>query len=570
MKRPRGIVFETLGVTQGKDSGEFQMRVDSSENWAFASRDMFKAMDCEHCVRLSMVVKAEVPSVVEKVKPFIEDLSKNLYIMQGNQRERIVFDQINASLPEGDFHEFDRPTEEQTIAAMNRSIPVIAQGYFARKLSGYTWSGYADLLVLDGYTIQQLPDGTIEAVQTGPVPESPKYSPWDVKNSSAGDKKYQVQLAAYLEALQELGLASTEQMGIVLGFNRGIVRYEQQESVELYREALGKLVGLLNQTTPNTITEAFINQWSCIKETACTKVYCDYPKLCKKIFKENMVLELLPNVHFTHSPKLREAGFGNVAALAACQVAPTVAQLDQKYADRYWKAARVMGLEFAGQKALISKITGTPALPEPTDHDVFFDVEWFNPVDSNAEFIFMFGVVGADEHFEVFIAPTPSQELAQFDKFLDYGMALLEANPKMHIYHYHNPEPKKVAMLVERYGGHRKGDADALIGRMVDLRPIVTDALVPGSGSYSIKNLEKYYDADSKLNRGGLVSGGGDAMYQFECFRVAYGAGQTDEANSIMQVIADYNKDDCLSTKLLYDWLRSLNFTQVDQIIAWD
>jgi uncharacterized protein len=101
---------------------------------------------------------------------------------------------------------------------------------------------------------------------------------------------------------------------------------------------------------------------------------------------------------------------------------------------------------------------------------------------------------------------------------------------------------------------------------MVDLRPVAMNAFTPGSGSYSIKSLETYYGADSKLNRDKLVSGGADAMYQFELFRVALAKGETAEAKAIMKVIFDYNRDDCLSTKLLNDWLRSLNFALADEV----
>ncbi len=543
------------------------MRVDSNDNWAIASRDFFKATGCEHCVRLSMAVKAKVPSVLARVEPYEEDLNTKLPIIQGNQRERMVFDQIRASLPVGDFVEFDRATAEQTISAMRNATPVIAQGYFERDLNGYTWSGYADLLVLEGYEITQQADGKIAAIQAGIIPEKPRYMPWDVKNSSEGDPKYQIQLAAYLEALQALELSSNHPMGIVLGFTKGLVRYEIEESLSLYREALDKLVSVLSQTTPSIINESFVTSWSCLKESVCTKVYCDYPGLCKTQFKQAAVLELLHGMHHTHSPKLRAAGFENVSQLAACTQAPSVPGLKPEFSERYWKASKLMQMEFAGRKALMSKITGSPDLPEPTYQDVFFDVEWFNPVDSSGEFVFMFGVVGADEKFEAFTAVEASDERAKFDAFLDYGLQRLAANPDMHIYHFHDPEPRKVEMLVKRYNGHRAADAEALIARMVDLRPIATAAFVPGSGSYSIKSLEKYYDADTKLHRGGLVSGGADAMYQFELFRVALAAENRSESEAIMQVIIDYNKDDCLSTKLLYDWLRSLQFETVNQIL---
>lgn len=543
------------------------MRVDNSGNWAFASRDLFKATECEHCIRLSMAVKANVPSVLEKVEPFIEDLSQKLPIIQGNQREKNVFEQIKASLPEGHFVELDKPTVEQTFETMTRFVPVIAQGYFVTKLHGYEWSGYADLLVLEGYDLIQLEDGTIAATKIGEVPNEPKYMPWDIKNSSEGDPKYQIQLAGYLEALLQINMASAQPMGIVLSYSKGIVRYEPEQSMALYLEALAKLLAILKETTPTTITDEFVTNWSCVKKSVCVDIYCDYPRLCAQTFRENRVLELLPKMHHTHSPKLIAAGIASVSDLASFAEAPDVDGLSSEFTERYWRAAKVMTIELDGQKALMSKIAGSPELPPPTSEDLFFDIEWFNPVNSNSEFIFMFGVVAADESFDAFIAETQDGEMTQFDEFLDFAIARLRANPEMHIYHYHNPEPLKVAMLVKRYGGHRAAEAEALIARMVDLRPIAMKAFTPGSGSYSIKSLENYYDADSKLHRDKLVKGGADAMYQFELFRVALANGDRSKADQTMKVITDYNKDDCLSTKLLYDWLRLLDFDAVDKIV---
>jgi uncharacterized protein len=278
---------------------------------------------------------------------------------------------------------------------------------------------------------------------------------------------------------------------------------------------------------------------------------------------------LLPKVHRTHSPKLIAAGITDVTRLAAFEACPDVPGLKPEFTERYWHAARVMQREFDGRLALISKMEGSPELPAPSPADVFFDVEWVNPVDSVDEFIFMFGVVGSGEKFDVFIADSPADELEAFDRFLDYGMAKLAADPNMQVYHFHTPEPLKVAKLVKRYGSHRQADADALIARMIDLKTVTADSFVPGTGSYSIKDLEKYYDANTKLNRGGLVAGGADAMLQFEHYRQALAEVDLAKAESLMKIIAAYNKDDCLSTKLLRDWLSSLHFEKENQIMEW-
>jgi uncharacterized protein len=90
---------------------------------------------------------------------------------------------------------------------------------------------------------------------------------------------------------------------------------------------------------------------------------------------------------------------------------------------------------------------------------------------------------------------------------------------------------------------------------MVDLRKIAMSMMMPGANSYSIKKLERYYDADTILNRKvNLVEGGADAMLLY------YKATVIDTANAEehMNIIRSYNRDDCLSTKLLRDWLISL------------
>jgi uncharacterized protein len=516
-----------------------------------------------------MAVRAGVSSVVNKVKAYEEDLSKKLPIIQGNQRERQVFDQIKRSLPSGDFQEIEGSSPQQTIDAMNSKIPVIAQGYFTNEVSGYEWSGYADLLVLEGYEISQSEDGAILASKVREVPDEPKYTPWDVKNSSEGKPKYQVQLASYLQALIELGLASESPMGIVLGFKKGITKYDSADSLELYREAVSSLVSVLDKTTPKSIEEDFIDKWSCVKKSTCGQVYCDYPGLCKMVFREDRVLELLPRMHHTHSPKIRSAGFDDFTSIARSETLPVIDGLRPELVERYWLAAKVMEQEFQGQLTIMSKIDGQPVLPNPTHMDLFFDIEWFNPVDASEEFIFMLGVVGSDESFKVFVSERKNQELEQLDKFLDFSLERLNLEPDMHVYHFSDPEPKKLEELSKRYGGHRHSEVATLISRMVDLREIAEESFVPGSGSYSIKSLENYYDADSKLHRGGLVLGGADAMYQFELFRVEQDEkGNSESALEIMKGITDYNKDDCLSTKLLYDWLSQLNFDSAGQMVT--
>jgi uncharacterized protein len=140
---------------------------------------------------------------------------------------------------------------------------------------------------------------------------------------------------------------------------------------------------------------------------------------------------------------------------------------------------------------------------------------------------------------------------------LDFALSRV-ANTDGRIYHYNNPETVYLKKLSDRYGGHRAKDVKFLISRMVDLMKEAKRAFIPGSGSYSIKKLERYYDADTKLQRDKLVKGGEDAMLNFHLRLEALRVGDVSHADELLDNIARYNKDDCLSTKLLRDWLLNL------------
>lgn len=80
--------------------------------------------------------------------------------------------------------------------------------------------------------------------------------------------------------------------------------------------------------------------------------------------------------------------------------------------------------------------------------------------------------------------------------------------------------------------------------RMVDLYRVVREGVRVGEPGYSIKNLERFY----MPARTTAVASGGDSLVIYDRFR------ETGES-SLLNDLRDYNRDDCLSTLLLRDWL---------------
>jgi uncharacterized protein len=71
--------------------------------------------------------------------------------------------------------------------------------------------------------------------------------------------------------------------------------------------------------------------------------------------------------------------------------------------------------------------------------------------------------------------------------------------------------------------------------------------------SYSIKKLEPLYG----FGRDGEVADAASSIEEYDNYRRAI-AEAAPEAEQLLQNIADYNEDDCISTLELYEWLAAM------------
>jgi len=520
------------------------LKVTKEGKWRVSSRDFFKSA-CEHCTRIDMAVAAGVPEVLAKVEPYVVDVSSLLWVMQGNEYERSVFEQIKNEIG-NDFVELEKGLMQQTLELLRAGTPVVAQGYLEVDSPEYMWSGFPDLLVREDFTFV---DGKI--TQIAEPKAEPKYVVWDVKATSRPDEKYWMQVASYSEVLDTYGLASNEDLGLIAKY--GVVhRKSKQESLTQLDGARAILIERLAKATPQTISVNFIETWACAKPTICeNEMSCNYPDLCSQVRKNEHSLYCIYGTNPVD--KYAAAGIHNYDDLVATEETPSFIKADAFVEDQTW--ANLLKEEtLNGPTYQLKPKNDWIPLPEPTSDDIFFDIEWFNTVFDKSPNIFMFGFVDAEENFTSIDSLKAEDELQNFQEFVRVAKAKMEPNPNAHIYHFHTPEVTYSQKLVEKYG-ILKEEVNFLISHMVDLRKISMSMILPGANSYSIKKLERYYDADTKLSRKlNLVSGGADAMLLYYKATVI----EIDKAEQHMNVIRDYNKDDCLSTKLLRDWLIEL------------
>jgi predicted RecB family nuclease len=207
---------------------------------------------------------------------------------------------------------------------------------------------------------------------------------------------------------------------------------------------------------------------------------------------------------------------------------------------------------------------GLAALPEPSPWDLFFDIE-ADPWATEAGLEYLLGVVETVDGEPVYHAVWGTDQEAERAAFLEFlGMVIerLDAHPEMHVYHYGGYESGAIKRLMAR---HDVGvdEVDRLLrgGVLVDLLNVVRQGIRGSVESYSLKQVEKAY----MPVREGPVTEAGFSVVEFERWL-------KERDPAILGSIADYNRDDCVSTLRLRDWLEDWRVQAIERwpSLSWE
>jgi hypothetical protein len=171
--------------------------------------------------------------------------------------------------------------------------------------------------------------------------------------------------------------------------------------------------------------------------------------------------------------------------------------------------------------------------------DPFFDNEGLE---------YLFGLLTAEDgepRFTAIWGRDRAEEKAALEQFIDLVGERRRRFPDLHVYHYASYEVTALKRLAGAHGT-REEELDQLLRDevFVDLYKVVRESMLISQPSYSIKKVEAFY----MEQRDTAVSDGGASIVMFEQWLE-----KGEEA--ILDEIAAYNRDDCLSTQKLRDWL---------------
>ncbi|SDP14756.1 uncharacterized protein SAMN05660199_03280 [Klenkia soli] len=416
--------------------------------------------------------------------------------------------------------------QADTVAAMRAGADVVYQAtFYGSRAAGVTWRGHADFLV----------KRTDRSSALGPW----AYDVADTKLARRIKVPAILQMALYGRLLADLQGVPPELLTVVTGDQQELVfRFADAEAYARAAEErfLARLADLrLAEPYPNA--HCGVCPW---RET-CTARWAAEDHLSRVAFLRR-----------DHAGALVAAGIGTLTALAGQGPDDLPDSIGRTSRERITRQAALQHAE---------QLTGVPGydflprvpgrgfelLPPPSRGDVFFDIEG-DPFTGDHGLEYLWGVLDRAGEYRAFWGVTADQEQAGFEALVDHLTAVLAADPDAHVYHYAPYEPARLRALSARFGS-RQAAVDRLLrgDALVDLYAVVRQGLQISKESYSIKKVEDFYRGHTRPV-GEAVSDAGASIVAFEQWQ------QTGEQR-LLDEIEDYNRDDCVSTLQLLDWL---------------
>ncbi len=513
-----------------------------------SASDLTRAAECEFRVARDLDAKlgritvvADEPDAMLERTATMGDAHEAAIIADYRAKAAHPDDVLEIDRAHGGGLDADEPFAAQTLDALRRGVPVIVQATFVDRAHNpgqpgelpIAFVGFADFLV-------RTPEGA--------------YRVQDSKLARRAKVTALLQLAAYAEQLERLGIDVDPEVDLILG-TREVSIHRVDDIAPVLRARRARLHRLLRERAAADAPIAW-------RDPSVT--YCRSCAWCEAEITAHDDVSQVAGLTGAQWTKLGAAGIETLAQLAS-STGP-VAGIAASTLD-------TLRLQAALQHEVVGATPGTlppvkvrdaaplHALPPASPGDLFFDFEG-DPLYTEHDptvwgLDYLFGMVDADSAFTPYWAHSFAEERDALIAFLDDVETRRRAHPDLHVYHYAAYERTHLRSLSARHGvGEDIVDEWLRTGVLVDLYPVVTRALRLGTPNYSIKSLEKIYWPDARA--GADLARGDDSVAMYVDARSARENGKGAEAEALLATIADYNRVDCVSTLRLAAWLRGL------------
>ncbi|WP_394195271.1 TM0106 family RecB-like putative nuclease [Microbacterium foliorum] len=517
------------------------MRIDTqAQRVIWSASDLKAAAECEFAWCRAIDAKlGRVPAVDEP-----EDATLARAALLGDVHERNVLARYLDDLGADRVHLVEKVSSvdavalaaavEETVQALGSDAVVVFQAAFATP----EFVGFADFLKRDD-------DGR-----------------WRVQDSKLARKARVtalMQLAAYVDQLDRLGIPRSDEVDLILG-DGSVSTHSVDDLLPLFQVRRARLRALIADRRIDDGSAGAALAWGDDRGDL-EVVACGRCATCEEQVIAHRDLLMVARMRPVQRARLRAAGVETIDALAEAPTPPDGMNTDTFETLRAQARLQIQADADGAPTYDVHYAAAIHTLPVPSHGDIFFDFEgdplYTEPApDGQAHWgiDYLFGWVDNSDQYTALWAHDFAEEREAFERFLDFVKLRRAAHPGMHIYHYAPYETSHLVAMAARHGV-REGEIDRLLreGVFVDLYPLVLRTVRVGTRSYSIKKLEPLYmGADVRTSD---VQKGDDSIVQYVAARELAAAGEQEEADAVFADLADYNRYDCVSTRRLRNWL---------------
>jgi len=509
-----------------------------------SASDLVAHLNCRYLTDLDIAVANGAIAKPKRWDPLLETLRE-----RGAKHEQGYVDHLRNSgytVAVIDGVGIEPALIEKTRAAMTAGSQIIVQGAF--KADG--WGGRTDIL---------------RRVDTPSKLGTWSYEVIDTKLARETKGGTVLQLCVYSDLLRSVqGLMPEFTYVVAPWSNYEPQSFRTNDFAAYYR----RVKRSLNEAIANGVNG---------KDYPDPKEHCDvcrWQRQCEAKRRADDDLCLVAGISKANINELKRQNIRTTAALAAMPVPlswkPERGAINSY--ERIREQARVQVGGRAGGRAIyelllpIEQGFGLSYLPSPSRGDIFFDLEG-DPFIGEGGLEYLFGYAFENEDSkETYIgewAFSRADEKLIFERFVDFVMERLKRYPDLHIYHYAPYEPGALKRLMGRYAT-REEEIDRMLRShlFVDLYSVVRHGLRASVESYSIKKLEPLYNYERDV----VLSSANSALAKIEACMELGDSKSVDEEDCA--VVQGYNRDDCLSTWRLRDWLEGLRSNLIAEGIA--
>ena len=414
---------------------------------------------------------------------------------------------------------------EKTILCMKEGYEIIRGGYLKKD----KWIGEFDFLEINKKLPSKFGDYSYEVL--------------DTKNTSKPKPDHIIQIGMYTFLLESIQGVLPKIFTIVLkDMKKEVVQLSQvYEFFKINKEKYEYFIlNEINKSTPQKCDYCLV---------------CPWLDTCEKIWKDKDDLNQIGGMNKNYAKKLREQKIITASILSKQKIDKKLEGFRDEISRKLITQAKLQKEYEENGKPIfkiyeenLNKIKGFNLLPKASKCDLFFDIESVPDYVVSGKLEYLFGfyyVEDGKEKFKPMWAHTKKEEKNNVINFFDFTKKHFKKYPDAKIYHYASYEITALEKLTSFHQTNMvEYDHYLIMGKFVDLFRITKQALQVSENSYSIKNLEKFYNFKRS---GDLQKGDVSQDYYTEWM-------ETKE-QKLLDEIEEYNKQDCESTYQLRNWL---------------